>query len=94
MYYLLGYRIVRNCQETVTAALNEDKLNELVNWDERQQLAVGQIGRSHIFRIFDEQVLRKVCIRRIAIVSYFMYCIIHKALVICKVYFLTILPRC
>ena len=60
MYYLLGYRIVRMCQETVTAALNEDKLNELVNWDERQQLARGQIGKSHIFRVFDEQVLRKV----------------------------------
>lgn len=60
MYYLLGYRIVRHCQETVTAALSDNRLNELVNWDERQQLSWGQVGKSHIFRVFDEQVVRKV----------------------------------
>ena len=58
MYYLLGFRIVRICQETVTAALSENKLSELVNWGKDESW--GQVGRSHIFRVFDEQVLRKV----------------------------------
>ena len=55
MYYLLGFRIVRMCEETVTAALNQNKIHELMNWEETRE-----VGRSHVFQAFDEQVLRKV----------------------------------
>lgn len=57
MYYLLGFRIVRMCQETVSAALNEGRINELLGWDESE--ATGGIGRSHIFQAFDDRVIKK-----------------------------------
>ncbi|XP_060583228.1 chitin synthase chs-1-like [Ruditapes philippinarum] len=58
MYYLLGFRIVRMCQETVSAALNEGKINDLIQW-EPGSAPGGAIGRSHIFQAFDDQVLKK-----------------------------------
>ncbi|XP_053409096.1 uncharacterized protein LOC123560719 isoform X2 [Mercenaria mercenaria] len=58
MYYLLGFRIVRMCQETVSAALNEGKINELIQWEPGTAPGAG-IGRSHIFQAFDDQVLKK-----------------------------------
>jgi hypothetical protein len=33
MYYLLGYRIVKECQERVLTALEEDKISELATWN-------------------------------------------------------------
>lgn len=60
MYYLLGFRIVRMCQATVDAALEQGKINELLGWEDGAKVAVGTVGRSHIFQAFDEQVLRKV----------------------------------
>ncbi|XP_052242460.1 chitin synthase chs-1-like [Dreissena polymorpha] len=59
MYYLLGYRIVRYCQETVTEALKHDRINELLGWEDGETVHGGQYGRSHIFHAFDEQTLRK-----------------------------------
>jgi hypothetical protein len=47
------------CQETVSAALNEGKINDLIQW-EPGSAPGGQIGRSHIFQAFDDQVLKKV----------------------------------
>ena len=60
MYYLLGFRIVRMCQEAVTSALNEGRLNELLSWGDRVVSGTGNIGKSHIFQAFDEQIIRKV----------------------------------
>ncbi|XP_060583230.1 LOW QUALITY PROTEIN: chitin synthase chs-2-like [Ruditapes philippinarum] len=58
MYYLLGFRIVRMCDETVTAALNAGKISDLIQWEPGS--APGpSIGRSHIFQAFDDQVLKK-----------------------------------
>ncbi|KAH3703118.1 hypothetical protein DPMN_078147 [Dreissena polymorpha] len=59
MYYLLGYRIVRYCQETVTEALKHGRINELLGWEDGETVHGGQYGRSHIFHAFDEQTLRK-----------------------------------
>lgn len=59
MYYLLGFRIVRMCQETVSAALNEGRINELIQWETGSGPSAN-IGRSHIFQAFDDQVLKKV----------------------------------
>jgi hypothetical protein len=47
------------CQETVSAALNEEKINDLIQWDSDSKPS-GPIGRSHIFQAFDDQVLKKV----------------------------------
>jgi len=60
MYYLLGFRIVRYCQETVTAALNNGKINELIGWEDGNKVNIGKVGKSHIFQAFDEQTIRKV----------------------------------
>lgn len=57
MYYLLGFRIVRMCQETVTTALNEGKINALSNWDGDDS---GRVFKSHIFRAFDDTMIQKV----------------------------------
>ncbi|XP_053372898.1 uncharacterized protein LOC123560715 [Mercenaria mercenaria] len=58
MYYLLGFRIVRLCEETVTAALKGGNINELIQWEQGTSSG-GRIGRSHIFHVFDDQVLKK-----------------------------------
>jgi hypothetical protein len=47
------------CQETVSAALNVGKINDLIQW-EPGSAPGGSIGRSHIFQAFDDQVLKKV----------------------------------
>ena len=54
MYYLLGYRIVKECQERVLTALEEDKISELATWN--YDLG-GRVGKSQIFNILDDEVL-------------------------------------
>lgn len=63
MYYLLGFRIVRMCQETVLAAMNTGKINELIQWEPGSGNTGGRIGKSHIFQAFDDQVLKKVGVK-------------------------------
>ncbi|XP_052803668.1 uncharacterized protein LOC128233850 isoform X2 [Mya arenaria] len=58
MYYLLGFRIVRHCQEYVTSALESGKINELISWEDGAN-AAGNIGKSHIFHVFDEQTNKR-----------------------------------
>lgn len=60
MYYLLGYRIVRECQERVLQALEQDKISDLATWADYQQQS-GRVGKSQIFNILDDEVLYKVC---------------------------------
>ncbi|KAL5010121.1 hypothetical protein ScPMuIL_012426 [Solemya velum] len=56
MYYLLGYRIVRQCQEKVMQAIESDDFNTLISWDNVQKNATGNVGKSQIFEILDEEV--------------------------------------
>ena len=58
MFYLLRFRIVRLCQETVRVANEQNRLSELANCGKGD--ACRQAGRSHLHRAFDEQVLKKV----------------------------------
>ena len=61
MYYLLGFRMIRHCDETVQEAVRQNKLNELVNWGDSKQLSMDKVGLSHIFSIMDYHVAKKVC---------------------------------
>ncbi|XP_045209891.2 chitin synthase chs-2-like [Mercenaria mercenaria] len=58
MYYLLGFRIIRMCEEIVTEAVKEGKINELI-YGKQEAPPRGRIGKSHIFHAFDDQVLKK-----------------------------------
>ncbi|XP_071156753.1 chitin synthase chs-2-like [Mytilus edulis] len=55
MYYLLGYRIIKECQERVLGALADDRISELATWDYNN--APGRVGKSQIFNILDDEVL-------------------------------------
>ncbi|CAC5419944.1 CHS1 [Mytilus coruscus] len=55
MYYLLGYRIIKECQERVLGALADNKISELATWD--YDNAPGRVGKSQIFNILDDEVL-------------------------------------
>ncbi|WAR05203.1 MYO3B-like protein [Mya arenaria] len=60
MYYLLGFRIVRHCQEYVTSALESGKINELISWEDGAN-AAGNIGKSHIFHVRIAGCVRYCC---------------------------------
>ncbi|KAK3106192.1 hypothetical protein FSP39_014652 [Pinctada imbricata] len=55
MYYLLGYRIVKECQERVMFAMENNKLNELASWGNME--STGLAGRSQIFKLLDDEVI-------------------------------------
>ncbi|KAL3836174.1 hypothetical protein ACJMK2_021616 [Sinanodonta woodiana] len=59
MYYLLGYRIVRQCEEIVVAAIDEGNLNELLSWKAKPEGAAANFGKSHVFQALTEEVVRR-----------------------------------
>ena len=65
MYYLLGYRIVKECQERVLTALADNKISELATWGDQLTNFSGRVGKSQIFNILDDEVLYRVRMFRI-----------------------------
>lgn len=61
MYYLLGYRIVKECQTVVLNALETQDPTKLAVWGDRLNKATGITGKSEIFQMLDEEVLFRVC---------------------------------
>ncbi|XP_065940998.1 chitin synthase chs-2 isoform X2 [Magallana gigas] len=57
MYYLLGYRIVKECQTVVLNALETQDPTKLAVWGDRLNKATGITGKSEIFQMLDEEVL-------------------------------------
>jgi len=57
MYYLLGYRIIKECQERVLTALEENRISDLATWN---SALGGGVGKSQIFDILDDEVLYRV----------------------------------
>ncbi|XP_048727151.2 uncharacterized protein LOC125645600 isoform X7 [Ostrea edulis] len=57
MYYLLGYRIVKECQTLVLDALENADFSKIASWDEKIKTVTGIAGKSEIFQILDEEVL-------------------------------------
>lgn len=62
MYYLLGYRIVKECQTYVLSALESQDPSRMAVWGDRLNKATGIAGKSEIFQMLDEEVLFRVCI--------------------------------
>lgn len=62
MYYLLGYRIVKECETYLLDELESTDETRMQTWDERLKKATGITGKSVIFQSFDEEVLFRVCI--------------------------------
>lgn len=62
MYYLLGYRIVKECETYLLDELESTDETRMQTWDERFKKATGITGKSVIFQSFDEEVLFRVCI--------------------------------
>lgn len=62
MYYLLGYRIVKECETYLLDELKSTDETRMQTWDERLKKATGITGKSVIFQSFDEEVLFRVCI--------------------------------
>lgn len=50
MYYLLGYRIVKESQTVVVDS----------DWETTMKTSTGYTGKSQIFQMLDEQVVLKV----------------------------------
>ena len=63
MYYLLGYRIVKECQ---TVVLDSD-------WEKTMKTSTGYTGKSQIFQMLDEQVVFKVKHSLQFIVIFFLF---------------------
>lgn len=61
MYYLLGYRIVKECQTYLLDEL-ESTDTKMPTWNECLKKPTGITGKSVIFQSFDEEVLFRVCI--------------------------------
>lgn len=61
MYYLLGYRIVKECETYLLDELESTDETRMQTWDERLKKATGITGKSVIFQSFDEEVLFRVC---------------------------------
>ncbi|XP_033731954.1 uncharacterized protein LOC117321593 [Pecten maximus] len=57
MYYLLGYRILKECQEVVLAAIRDDTFNDLVSWRQFERQRTGKVEKSQIFNFLDDEVL-------------------------------------
>ncbi|XP_060081250.1 uncharacterized protein LOC132560604 [Ylistrum balloti] len=57
MYYLLGYRILKECQEVVLSAINRDDFNQLISWRKFQKENTGKVEKSQIFSFLDDEVL-------------------------------------
>lgn len=62
MYYLLGYRIVKECETYVLDELESTDETKVQKWDKRLKKATGITGKSVIFQSFEEEVLFRVCI--------------------------------
>lgn len=62
MYYLLGYRIVKECETYLLDELESTDETRMQTWDERLKKATGITGKSVIFQSFDEEVLFRVCV--------------------------------
>ena len=60
MYYLLGYRIVKECQTLVLDALAKEDFSKIASWDDNISKATGITGKSDIFQMLDEEVLFRV----------------------------------
>ena len=60
MYYLLGYRIVKECQTLVLDALSKEDFSKIASWDDNISKATGITGKSDIFQMLDEEVLFRV----------------------------------
>lgn len=61
MYYLLGYRIIKECEEVVLKKV-QDQEKKTDNWGDEINTTTGITGKSKIFRMLDEEVLYKVSI--------------------------------
>ncbi|KAL3836166.1 hypothetical protein ACJMK2_021608 [Sinanodonta woodiana] len=59
MYYLLGFRIVRQCEELVVDAIENGKLNELLSWRATPNDTSANFGKSHVFQALDSEVVRR-----------------------------------
>ncbi|KAK3584473.1 hypothetical protein CHS0354_005276 [Potamilus streckersoni] len=60
MYYLLGFRIVRQCQELVVDAIENGRLDELLSWKAKaEDVTAASYGKSHVFQALDAEVVRK-----------------------------------
>lgn len=57
MYYLLGYRILKECQELVMDAVKENKFNDLAGWHRFEQSKTGKVEKSQLFGFLDEEVI-------------------------------------
>ncbi|XP_021367706.1 uncharacterized protein LOC110459670 isoform X2 [Mizuhopecten yessoensis] len=57
MYYLLGYRILKECQEVVMTAMKDNAYNDLVSWRHFQRQRTGKVEKSQIFNFLDDEVL-------------------------------------
>ena len=61
MYYLLGYRIVKECQTMVKNHLKNQK-DKITTWGDTQSKRTGIGGKSEIFQMLNEEVRFKVSI--------------------------------
>ncbi|XP_033733062.1 uncharacterized protein LOC117322317 [Pecten maximus] len=57
MYYLLGYRILKECQELVLTAMRENRFNDLASWRDFEGQNTGKVEKSQIFQYLDEEVV-------------------------------------
>ncbi|XP_069120486.1 chitin synthase chs-2-like isoform X2 [Argopecten irradians] len=57
MYYLLGYRILKECQEVVMTAIRDNAFNDLVSWRQFERQRTGQVEKSQIFNFLDDEIL-------------------------------------
>ncbi|XP_060077330.1 uncharacterized protein LOC132556893 [Ylistrum balloti] len=57
MYYLLGYRILKECQEIVMAAIEGNQFNDLASWRDFERQNTGRVERSQIFQFLDDEVI-------------------------------------
>ena len=57
MYYLLGYRLTRQCQQQIIEALRAGLADTKQGWNVDREDAVG----SAIFEMMDESIAQKVC---------------------------------
>ncbi|KAJ8307221.1 hypothetical protein KUTeg_015305 [Tegillarca granosa] len=59
MYYLLGYRLIRSCQEKIMAAIETGEYKELDSWSDRVEQSAGNIGKSQIFQFMGGEKLHQ-----------------------------------
>lgn len=70
MYYLLGYRLTRQCEEMIVAALRDGQVDDRNGW----RLDRDEIVGSQIFEILDESVTRMVSCCCFAFFVIFFFC--------------------